>query len=480
MPKLWLREECPTSARPRTAHVAAGRTRSRVLHRIALLGLFACFFFMDGIRPRDAYALTKPAWSVFVYLDGDNELGTFARESFRQLTRLPDSPDLRIVVLYDGPERDDTYTFVIKHGMKLDPNAAQKLPDAPFEGEKLLSDAGTLEDFLSWGLKNHAGVRNALVVWDHGHTWFSVCSDTRHIDDKKFTGRITLMNAAIKKSLTAASVPTLDLLAFDSCLNGTVENAFEFRGVTRVFVASEENVPVTSFPYSRCEDLDLDGQCAAVGEETGIFSSLLGNPTLNEEQLASGFVQAYGRRYEDETLSAVRSAKLTGLVDRVGALSAEMIAAFANGPAADQEAIRRARRACPEFARPHWLADDIACPVLSFFDINPGFCASGQTVDLGSFCRALKSTPRFSQLCEDAITALDAAIIDRVPAGPASPTQPWPYGLSVFHPLDNASYMRRINRNKSYTPQPPPAIQAPEFATRARWHEYLQGYFAHN
>src|SRR5262249_25021075 len=93
-----------------------------------------------------------------------------------------------------------------------------------------MGDPNTLRDFLSKMVTERPAAHYALVIKDHGGAWVGAEKDDS-------TGNI-MSPAGIAMALAQAGAQ-IDLVAFDTCLTGTVETLYQLRDHTGVIVASE-------------------------------------------------------------------------------------------------------------------------------------------------------------------------------------------------------------------------------------------------
>lgn len=102
-------------------------------------------------------------------------------------------------------------------------------------GDSPMSDADTLADFVSWGVKTSPADHYMLVFWDHGGgSLMGVCLDEQN------GGTLTLPE--IDEALTRAGT-RMDVVGFDTCLMATLENAQMLARHSDYLVASEETEP---------------------------------------------------------------------------------------------------------------------------------------------------------------------------------------------------------------------------------------------
>jgi len=189
-----------------------------------------------------ANAETVPAWTVMVYLDGDNDIEDFAIADLAQMTATGSSADVNVVVLADtltGPA-DLLY---------LTGGEAQTLQEW---GEVPMDEGATLTRFITTAGALYPAERTALVLWDHGGGVTGLCwDDTSGADE-----HITLPE--LRTALTEAG-RTYDLLVFNACMMAQAEIAFQVQGFADVLVFSEDIMSGSAYDWTEVlRDLETD------------------------------------------------------------------------------------------------------------------------------------------------------------------------------------------------------------------------------
>ncbi len=257
------------------------------------------------------------AWTILIYLDGDNNLEREAIDDFMEMSAVGSSADIQVIVQFDrigGYDRrygdwTGTLRFRVTEGMTPEP--ANALADL---GEANMGDPRTLIDFVQWGKATYPAQRTAVIIWNHGDGWraSSFLKQRRKAiawDDTN--NRDALDLAELKDALAAVTsggaVP-IDLLAFDACLMAMIEIDAQMRPYVRVRTASEETEPGTGYPFD------------------AILADLQDHPGWDAADLGRGIVQRYYETYEGETHSAVDLGEgYAALVSSVDALAAALI-----------------------------------------------------------------------------------------------------------------------------------------------------------
>jgi hypothetical protein len=110
--------------------------------------------------------------------------------------------------------------------------------------EPNMGDPDTLLQFITFGQSYLPADHYLLVLWDHGGGFYGVCLDETSGNDR-------LLPAEISDVLSNGAVQRFDIVAFDACLMGQLEVAYELRNDTNLIVFSEESIPESGFPYEK-------------------------------------------------------------------------------------------------------------------------------------------------------------------------------------------------------------------------------------
>lgn len=227
-------------------------------------------------------------WTFMVYLDGDNNLESFAIDDFMEMAGVGSNSDVNIVVEMDratGYSNTDGDWTDTRRGLV----EAGSVPDQSWGtsiGEVNMGDQSTLTDFISWGMSNYQAENYGVVLWNHGGGWNSIASDDS-------SGDLLIANEV---SGALAGFSGIDLIGADACLMGMVEFAAQISNSASVFVGSEQNEPGDGWSYDT------------------ILADLTANPTWTAAQLGTAIVNRYGESYGGaQTLSAIDLSMMDGL-----------------------------------------------------------------------------------------------------------------------------------------------------------------------
>ncbi len=190
--------------------------------------------------------LPQKAWTIMVYIDGDNDLEKYVTLDIeRELCEPGSNADVNVVCVadrtpgYDKSRGDWTGTklFYCMQGITATPT------DAVADwGERDMGDPQTVIDFVTWAKTNYPAANYALVFWDHGYMWFR----GQTMWDR------TSKNALNQDELAAAlqTCGPVGVIGWDCCNMQLVEAAATVRPYAQVMVGSEE--------YTNWEGLQYD------------------------------------------------------------------------------------------------------------------------------------------------------------------------------------------------------------------------------
>jgi clostripain len=256
----------------------------------------------------DSFTCTSTTpWTVMIYLDGDNDLESYAINDFLEMSQV-DNANVNIVVQFDRStgyntsygDWTSTKRFLVTHDMT--PTAANALSDI---GEVNMGDPTVLQNFCTWARSSYPANHYALILWDHGGGWKSgVC-----IDGGDYITMPELHQAI--NNITSNGANPLDVIGMDACLMGSLEVAYEIKDYAYFFVGSAELVPGDGFEY-----------------QSILASSNLSSIT-SAQTWAQYLVTAYGSRYgsdnDNPTLMAADLQQISALSSNLSTFATLLI-----------------------------------------------------------------------------------------------------------------------------------------------------------
>ena len=245
-----------------------------------------------------AQTATKiPPWTFMVYLNGDNDLDPFMEEVFNNMERAAQNPDVNILALWDrcsllsddGRECFDKYEGIVNTRLYRVEYDDSNLITSPVQevdwnpGELDMGDPDTLVNFVTWAKDNYPAQHTFLSILDHGGGWsptFPEASDqrlaSRSLQDDHFvplrrsyhvrggTGLSWdfsdyydyLSTGEMRRafcSMTREGTEKIDVVFYDACLMGMIEEVYAIKDYANYFVGSE-NEAWGSMPYGQYID----------------------------------------------------------------------------------------------------------------------------------------------------------------------------------------------------------------------------------
>jgi len=290
--------------------------------------------------------VAKPAWTVLVYMAGDNDLDPSGIGDLLEMKKVGSTPRVNVLAEFDRASGRGAKRYLLRKGGSLAADAVASL------GRVNTGDPKRLLEFVRWGVASYPAERYALVLWNHGQGWddTDIYADERHRRFRRLaTGRIRhalfrppvrrmlrgairkfeyrailldddakdfLDNVEMKNVLAGAAAligGKLDLLGMDACLMSMAEVGYQIRGSARFTVGSEQTEPGDGWPYDR------------------ILAALAKHPEMDAGDLSALVVKEYLAAYsaaDGVTQSACDLAQADALAAAVGGLAKALTAAL--------------------------------------------------------------------------------------------------------------------------------------------------------
>ncbi|MGI5860885.1 MAG: clostripain-related cysteine peptidase [Myxococcales bacterium] len=190
-------------------------------------------------------------WTLMVFLNGDNNLDSYAADDLEEMERVGSDMYVNIIVLQDSSRNGDTRMLRINQGNSQTLNH-------PLGSEVDMGNWQSLRDFGVWAVQNFPARHYALIVWNHGDGWRSERAVRSPLfkgfsnDDTNTEEGISITNGDYARALSAITQTTggrLDMVGFDACLMGMYEVAKATAPFARYLVASSETEPADGWSY---------------------------------------------------------------------------------------------------------------------------------------------------------------------------------------------------------------------------------------
>ena len=346
----------------------------------------------DGVRD----------WTIAMFWASDNNLDEYT-DYFVNLWKesLTNTEDVGLCVFLDRADADSNISILTEDGWVETMNL----------GEANSSSPETLAMFVDYALTEPslASENFMLMVQDHGNGYLGLCCDEGLPDTEALEAWMSIdgLGPGIRDALESSG-GEIDIVALDACTLGTVEIAYELRGVAPYLVASELGVPFDGMNYaalltglsedSSIEPLDL--ACKLVDDYEDWYSAPLGTyPTL------------YPYMQDFSSLSVI---DLDAISDMAGAFSTFRDAVIPKDNSLGYILKTAAMQSDPSI----WLNN---MGVWTYPDIITMFTLLSETT--------AEEYPEVASACEGLVAAADAAIIHDWASWRMKGV---PTGLSVF------------------------------------------------
>jgi hypothetical protein len=253
------------------------------------------------------------SWTFMLYMDGDNDLTPYMERKVRDLEALPANANVRVVVLFDGLGTNYTWRFVVQPGGNYTLGVNRW-----FMGELNMGAPQTLSDFVTWTRANYPAEHYYLAIGNHGRGTTGIAFDDSNGRDYLTPGELR----AALNTATRSGQWKIDVLHYDACLMGLLEQAYEIKEFADYWVAYE-NLGWGVFCYDRYVNV-ASGPFPGATREAG-------QPRLaNAEELASGVAEAYFSHpsilNSARTVSAIDLSRIGPVYEAVDSLAAALLA----------------------------------------------------------------------------------------------------------------------------------------------------------
>lgn len=201
--------------------------------------------------PVEVEGLEPAKWTYMLYLAGDNDLSSHLDNISRFLDRLPESKDINIAILFDGNKAEDSYIWVTR------PGGGYKVGLHKWRLREEFTNMGnpdTLISFAEWAQTHFPADHFYLSIANHGRglagtAWDLNAELYQDSDQAEPSDRLTPADLHHALStITNQGQDKLDIVHFDSCLNGLYETSYQIKDFATYMIASE-SLTYSFYPY---------------------------------------------------------------------------------------------------------------------------------------------------------------------------------------------------------------------------------------
>ncbi len=185
-----------------------------------------------------------------MYFGADNDLFEATEfcveQTLKALSDAEADPESVVVVAFvDGPSNGDTRVYELTKDGRTDlTDSALGSSDA----ERTTTRPETIVEFLEYAVDEFPASKSMLVL-KNGHAWCGICPDDDNEGSENLLMPIDGLASALETVYDDIQGAWMDVLLFDGDNMGSLEVAYELRGVTDYFVGSQQQVPLEGMPY---------------------------------------------------------------------------------------------------------------------------------------------------------------------------------------------------------------------------------------
>jgi hypothetical protein len=308
-------------------------------------------FSSGNVTAKDTSESEFETWTLMVYLAADNDLEKAAIRDLNEMefANLPENINVTFMIDrtegYDTSNDNwtDTRRGIIEHDEDIF-NISSKTESL---GELNSGSGDTLSGFIDWSTQVASADNYGLVIWDHGGGIFgSAWDDTNGKDNIKID--------ELQEAITASSVEHFDMIGFDTCLQGVLDQTYSLKDLTDIIVSSEDLEPGDGWDYLNWFN--------KLNEQTD---------GITTEELATATVDAFGEFYSNQswnqtTLAAVDTTKVDAIVDAFATFNLEVD----DLKRSEKRLIDKAFSKLSDFAQGNYTDIGLLADMVDSFDFN--------------------------------------------------------------------------------------------------------------
>jgi hypothetical protein len=238
-------------------------------------------------------------WTIMVYIAADNNLEAMGIDDINEMEAIDLPDNINVTFLFD---RTDGYSTAegdwtgTKRGIISHDEDMYSIGSAMEDmGEQNTGDGDTLTEFINWSAQTANADNHALVIWNHGGGIDGVAWDESSNYDN-------LSIAETTQAIVDSNIDNFEMLGFDACLQGVIDQTYAVKDVADIVVASEDLEPGDGWDY--------EGWFEMIANDS--------DSNVTSEEMATYVVDSYGEFYQyysATTQSAVLTSELDSLSD---------------------------------------------------------------------------------------------------------------------------------------------------------------------
>ena len=195
----------------------------------------------------------RGTWTVMVYVAGDNNLEGAALVDINEMEAANLPQNVRVTALVDRATGSDAsrgyssadgdWTDTRFGVISRDSNLNHISSSLTSWGERNTGSTTTLTEFINASALAAPADHYALVIWDHGGGISGVAWD-----DASNSANLSLNE--VSQAISGSNVTHFDIVGFDACLQGVLDQAFVLRNQADYTIASQDLEPGDGWDYT--------------------------------------------------------------------------------------------------------------------------------------------------------------------------------------------------------------------------------------
>lgn len=276
-------------------------------------------------------SVTPSKRTVIVYMSAENSLSSIAIGNLNDMIKGSKGisrDDNLIVMLDDARSSKKPCIYRVANG----DTTAVKV----YESDFINTDPAKMKEVLEWIVSKYPADSYGLVFWGHADGWLMTSDTVKTTAASAAPARAPMKRAYgsdngkntqaqgyyinVPSMVSVLSgLPKFEYILWDCCNMQCVEDAYEFRNVTKYFIASPAEIPGEGAPYDIIVP-DLFNKTDTVGRciINDYFNHYASSSLYNTNVTGKGVPLSVVKCSELENLASVTAAKLSTFMPTIG------------------------------------------------------------------------------------------------------------------------------------------------------------------
>jgi hypothetical protein len=254
-------------------------------------------------------AAVADSWTLLVWLNNQNNLKTYGWDDFNEMEdcdydAYPDGVDAVVLLGWD-PNNDSKLFHVETDPDGYTGGGYDDIVSTEITGHGIWSgdvadmdNPQIFENFIDWVTAHYPADNYLISAWDHGSGIF-LEDQTKDWIDRGMCSDLKIWE--IEEALENVG-EFIDVIGFDVCLGGQIENGYQYMDNAGICIASEANEPGDGWDYQAFNIFEEDGDVTPEELATRIVNDYLdfyGSGVTQAAQDVKNWQTVMGQDWED-------------------------------------------------------------------------------------------------------------------------------------------------------------------------------------